>query len=53
MDKRDEHIAQILRMEDAIRRTNSEHLRRDYRKAVRRMMKELKDYDRFKRTAGL
>ena len=53
MDKRDDHIAQILWMEDAIKRTSSEHLRRDYRKAVRRMKKELRDYDRFKHTAGL
>lgn len=46
MDKtRERHEAEIRRLEDAIRRTRSDHLRRDYGKAVRRMKKELRAYD--------
>lgn len=40
--------SEILRLEDAKRRTSSPHLRRDYGKAIRRMRAELRDYDRFK-----
>ena len=39
------HEAEIRRLEDAIRRTRSDRLRRDYGKAVRRMKKELRAYD--------
>jgi len=45
---RDQYAAEIRRLEDAIRRTSSERLRTDYGKAVRRMRKELKDYDRYR-----
>jgi hypothetical protein len=46
MDKmREQHEAEIRRLEDAIRRTRSDRLRRDYGKAVRRMKKELRAYD--------
>ena len=50
--ERNEYEAEIARMEDAIRKTKSGHLRADYRKAVGRMRRELKAYDRFKREAG-
>ena len=49
MDKiRDEYVAEILRLEGAIRKARSDYLRRDYGKAVRRMRKELRDYDRYR-----
>lgn len=53
MDKnREQYTTEIARMVDAIRRTKSEHLRMDYRKAVSRMRRELKAYDRYKRESG-
>ena len=45
-------IAEIQRLEDVITKTKSEKLRTDYRKAVRRMKKEMRDYDSFRRAAG-
>ena len=54
MDKsRDNYIAEIARLENAILKTQSKHLQADYRKAVSRMRKELRTYDRFKRKACL
>lgn len=41
-------VAEIERMEDAIRRTKSKYLMVDYTRAVKRLKKELRDYDRFK-----
>lgn len=46
--QRDEYAAEIARLEVAIVKTKSEKLRTDYRKAVRRMRKELREYDRFR-----
>lgn len=46
--QREAFRAEILRLEDAKRRTSSPHLRKDYGKAIRRMRAELRDYDRFK-----
>lgn len=46
--QRDEYAAEIERLEAAIVKTKSEKLRTDYRKAVRRMRKELRDYDRYR-----
>lgn len=48
MDKKNRecYAAEIERLQDAIRRTKSEHLRRDYGKAIRRMKKELIAYDK-------
>ena len=46
--QREAFQAEIHRLEDAKRRSTSEHLRRDYGKAIRRMRAELRDYDRFK-----
>jgi hypothetical protein len=49
MDRmRDSFVAEIDRLQVAISKTKSQHLRRDYSKAVRRMKAELRDYDRFK-----
>lgn len=45
---RERHVAEIERLENAIKRTTSNHLRCDYSKALRRMKKELKEYDRYK-----
>lgn len=45
---RDEYVAEIQRLEGAIRETRSDCLKRDYGKAVRRMRKELRDYDRYR-----
>lgn len=50
MDKaRENHIKEIQRLEDAIKRTRSERLKTDYGKALRRMYGELKIYDSLKR----
>ena len=46
------YISKIATLEEAIRKTKSDYLRKDYRKAVSRMRRELKAYDRFKREAG-
>ena len=46
--QRDAFQAEINRLEDAKRRSTSEHLRRDYGKAIRRMRAELREYDRFR-----
>ena len=46
--QREAFEAEIHRLEDAKRRSTSEHLRRDYGKAIRRMRAELRDYDRFR-----
>ena len=49
MDKmRERHIAEMNRLKDAIARTESEHLKNDYCKSLKRMQNELKEYDRYK-----
>ena len=49
MDKmREKHVAEMDRLKDAMRRTNSKHLRCDYGKRLKRMQKELEEYDRYK-----
>lgn len=45
---REKHIAEMNRLREAIGRTESECLKRDYTKALRRMEKDLRDYDRFR-----
>ena len=48
MDKaRERHIAEMNRLEDAISRTKSYKLKRDYTKTLNRMRKELIQYDRY------
>ena len=49
--QREAFQAEIDRLEDAKRRSTSEHLRRDYGKALRRMRAELREYDRYKQEA--
>lgn len=49
---RAKHIAEIRRLEEAIKRTNSEYLKRDYTKNLNMMKKELREYDRFKANTG-
>ena len=46
--QREAFQAEINRLEDAKRRSTSEHLRKDYGKAIRRMRAELREYDRFR-----
>ena len=49
MDKmREKHVAEIERLKTAIAKTKSVHLKRDYEKALKRMQKELREYDRYK-----
>lgn len=49
MDKmREKHVAEIERLKTAIAKTKSIYLKRDYEKALKRMQKELKEYDRYK-----
>ena len=51
MDKmREKHIAEMERLKNAIDKTKSEYLKRDYKKALKRMSAELKEYDRYKRS---
>lgn len=42
---RNAHIDEMNRLADAIYRTKSPYLKRDYAKALARMEKELKEYD--------
>ena len=49
MDKqREKFVAEIERLEEAIEKTDSKYLKRDYTKAVKRMKRELEDYDKFR-----
>ena len=50
MDKiREKHVAEMRRLQNAINKTKSEHLKRDYSKALVRMRNELLEYDRYMR----
>lgn len=49
MDKmREKHIAEMNRLRTAINKTDSVYLKNDYKKALKRMQKELDEYDRYK-----
>ena len=49
MDKmREKHVAEMKRLKTAIAKAKSEYLKRDYSKALKRMERELKEYDRCK-----
>lgn len=53
MDKmRQNHVEEMSRIFEAIQKTRSEHLRRDYMKAYVRMSEELKEYDRWHQKAS-
>lgn len=42
------HIAEMNRLREAIKKTNSEYLKADYSKALKRMKRELREYRRFR-----
>ena len=49
MDKmRNKHVAEMERLKEAIAKTSSKHLKNDYTKALRKMQKELAEYDRYR-----
>jgi hypothetical protein len=49
MDKAEERqLAEIRRMQEAIKRTNSEKLMRDYTKGIKRLKLELAEYRRYR-----
>jgi len=49
MTPREKHIAEMRRLEEAIEKTESEYLKRDYGKKLRKMRHELKIYDAYRR----
>lgn len=49
MDKmREKHVVEIERLKTAMKKTDSDYLKRDYGKALKRMQIELRNYDRYK-----
>lgn len=48
-EQRSKQVAKIARMADAVMRTKSPKLKRDYLKAIRKMERELAEYDRYRR----
>lgn len=50
--QREKFVAEIHKYEDAIKSTDSVYLKRDYLKKLKRMRKELKEYDNFKYGCG-
>lgn len=44
--RREQFVSDITRIKSALESTNSEYLKRDYRKALKRKYRELKQYDR-------
>ncbi len=48
MTPREKLIAEINRMEDAVNRTQSRHLKNDYQKGIKRLKRELAEYDRWR-----
>ncbi len=44
-NKREEFTAELARLKQARRRTTSRYLKTDYGKAIRRMTRELAEYD--------
>ena len=54
MDKmREKHVAEMQRLKDAISRTDSVTLKRDYQKAYRRMEKDLRLYDAYRKESAV
>ena len=45
--RRQEFVDEMERLKQAIRKTHSEYLKKDYIKALKTMKRELTDYDRF------
>ena len=52
MTKREEAVAEIARLKEARRRSNSHQLKTDYGKAIRKKQNELRAYDRYRRQAS-
>ena len=48
MTPREKMVAEIERMEDTVNRTKSKHLRNDYLKGIKRLKRELAEYDRWR-----
>lgn len=48
---RERHVKEMRRLQEAISRTTSKSLVRDYMKALKRMLKDLEEYDRYKAEA--
>ena len=49
MDKAEEmHLKEMERLKEALQKTDSIFLRRDYEKALKRMQNELKEYRRYR-----
>ena len=48
-NQRETFINEMFRMEEAILKTKSKYLRNDYIKALKRMKKELQEYDEFQK----
>lgn len=51
MDERQKFIAEMKRIQEAMHKTKSQYLRRDYRIALKEMQKDLADYDAFHKGA--
>lgn len=47
--RREEFVAEMNRLSNALEVTKSPMLRRDYSKAMRKMKRDLADYDRFQK----
>ena len=48
MTPRERHVAEMDRLREALEKTQSNYLKRDYGKKLARMQKELKEYDRWR-----
>ena len=48
---RDAFVLEIERIEKALTKTKSAYLKKDYAKAIRRMRRELDEYDKFHKRA--
>ena len=46
--QRDAFVAEIMRLENAVKKTNSKYLKKDYGKRIAKMRMELKQYDKYK-----
>lgn len=47
-EQRQKFESEICRLRVALKKTDSPHLKRDYSKAIKRMIHELRAYDAFK-----
>lgn len=54
MDKmREAHVKEMERLSEAMGRTRSKYLLRDYKKAYFRMAEQLREYDKFKSAVNM